>query len=63
MGYSLSGQIEELFFETPSPYSYMEQIVITKVITILTGGPWGAASSLYLPYKCMERPLEGLSEM
>ena len=33
------------------------------VTSFLTEGPWGAASSLYLPYKCMERPLKGLSEM
>ena len=63
MGYSLSGQDEELFCETPPPYSYMRQIEIKKVISFLTEGPWGAASSLYLPYKCMERPLRGLSEM
>ena len=31
--------------------------------SFLTEGPWGPASSLYLPYKCMERPLRGLSEM
>ena len=41
----------------------MRQIEIKKVISFLTEGPWGAASSLYLPYKCMERPLKGLSEM
>ena len=33
------------------------------VTSFLTEGPWGPASSLYLPYKCMERPLKGLSEM
>ena len=63
MRYSLSGQDEELFCETPPPYSYMRQIEIKKVISFLTEGPWGAASSLYLPYKCMESPLKGLSEM
>ena len=63
MGYSLSGQDEELFCETPPPYSYMRQIEIKNVISFLTEGPSGAASSLYLPYKCMERPLKGLSEM
>ena len=63
MGYSFSGQDEELFCETPFPYSYMSKSRSPMVTSFLTEGPWGPASSLYLPYKCMERPLKGLSEM